>query len=134
MSYLKIWIALNLAALFFAGCSGSDSPAGVAQSFAEAAYSRDIDALMEMVNIPQDAEPAMQTLARGKIEVMLDQMAASAEAKGGIEDIRSGEPTFNDDQSLATVEVTMSFKDGDASEQIEQVRLIKVDGDWKVNL
>jgi PBP1b-binding outer membrane lipoprotein LpoB len=133
MQALKNWFAPLIVALVLVGCSSSDEPQAVAEAFTKAAYSNDIDTLMDLVQLPSELKDGQEEMMRGKLQMMLAPAAAMVEQKGGLDSIKTGETRYNADETTASVPVTVSFKDSD-EESTETVNLIKVDGDWKVKL
>lgn len=133
MQALKNWFALVAVSLFLVGCSSSGEPEQVAESFTKAAYTGDIDTLMDLVELPKELQDGQKDMMRGKLQMMLAPAAALAAEKGGIDKIETGSVTYNDDKTTASVPVTVTFKKTD-DKSTEQVNLVKVDGDWKIKL
>lgn len=133
MHSLKNWFALLVMSLVLVGCSSSNEPEQVAEAFTKAAYNGDIDTLMDLVELPKDLKDGQKDMMRGKLQMMLAPASVKAAEKGGIDKIEAGSATYNDDKTTASVPVTVTFKKND-EKSTEQVKLIKVDGDWKINL
>ncbi|PTU74856.1 DUF4878 domain-containing protein [Pseudomonas mangrovi] len=133
MQSLKNWFALVVVSLVLVGCSSSNEPEQVAVAFTKAAYSGDIDTLMDLVELPEELEDGQKDMMRGKLQMMLAPASAMAAEKGGIDEIEAGTASYNDDKTSASVPVTVTFKKND-EKTTEQVKLTKVDGDWKIKL
>lgn len=133
MQSLKNWFALMVVSLVLVGCSSSNEPEQVAVAFTKAAYTGDIDTLMNLVELPSELKDGQKDMMRGKLQMMLAPAAAAAKEKGGIDEIKAGSATYNAEKTVATVPVTITFNKND-EKSTEQVRLVKVDDDWKIKL
>lgn len=133
MHSLKNWFALLVMSVALVGCSSSGEPEQVAVAFTEAAYSGDMDTLMDLVELPTELKDDEKGMMRGKLQMMLAPLAAAAAQKGGIDEIEAGSVTYGEDQTTASVPVTITFKNNE-EKSTEPVNLVKVDGDWKIKL
>ena len=120
--------------LLLAACSGK-SPEDTAQKFVSEIYNGNADAVVAMVYL-DDADkqkPGVQEMLSGKIKASVAEQKALAEKQGGVESI-TAEPAAIDpaDSNRANVSVTTKFKNGKTD--TDRVRLISVDGTWKIRL
>ena len=120
--------------LLLAACSAK-SPEDTAQKFVSEIYNGNADAVVAMVHL-DDADkqkPGVQEILSGKIKAGVAKQKALAEKQGGVESI-TAEPAAIDpaDSNRANVSVTTKFKNGKTD--TDRVRLISVDGTWKIRL
>lgn len=120
--------------LLLAACSAK-SPEDTAQKFVSEIYNGNADAVVAMVHL-DDADkqkPGVQEMLSGKIKASVAEQKALAEKQGGVESI-TAEPAAIDpaDSNRANVSVTTKFKNGKTD--TDRVRLINVDGTWKIRL
>ena len=78
-------------------------------------------------------KPGVQEMLSGKIKAGVAEQKAFAEQQGGVESI-TAEPAAIDpkDNNRANVNVKTQFKSGKTHP--DRVRLISVDGTWKIRL
>ena len=120
--------------LLLAACSAK-SPEDTAKKFVSELYNGNADAVVAMVHL-DDADkqkPGVQEMLSGKIKAGVAEQKALAEKQGGVESI-TAEPAAIDpaDSNRANVSVTTKFKNGKT--HTGRVRLINVDGTWKIGL
>lgn len=120
--------------LLLAACSGK-SPEDTAKKFVSEIYNGNADAVVAMVHL-DDADkqkPGVQEMLSGKIKAGVAEQKALAEKQGGVESV-TAEPAAIDpaDSNRANVSVTTKFKNGKTD--TDRVRLINVDGTWKIRL
>ena len=120
--------------LLLAACSAK-SPEDTAKKFVSELYNGNADAVVAMVHL-DDADkqkPGVQEMLSGKIKAGVAEQKALAEKQGGVESI-TAEPAAIDpaDSNRANVSVTPKFKNGKSD--TDRVRLINVDGTWKIRL
>ncbi|SDI72649.1 protein of unknown function [Pseudomonas flavescens] len=115
-------------------CSSGGSPETVAESFIEASFSNDADAMFKLIAVPADAGEGAEEMVRGKLKMAVAKRAEMAATLGGVDEVKAGEATYNDDKTQATTQVTITFKKADVPAKTESVRLTKVDDQWKVRL
>lgn len=116
------WFAVAVVSGMLAACGGgSSSPESAAQTFVEKSYQGDADAVIAMIHIPEeDKKPGVEEVISGKI-------------KAGVAEITTEPAQVSpNDSKRATVNVQIKFKN-DKTRQ-DRVRLIEVDGNWKINL
>ena len=86
-----------------------------------------------MLYIPADAKPGEKEMVEGKMRSSAAEVKAKAEARGGVKNI-TAEPAEIDQQdpNRARVKLTIEFGNGEST--TDRVRLIKIDGNWKVQV
>lgn len=87
---------------------------------------------MELIDTPANAQANQKDMVRGKLQMMVAATSALAAQKGGVDKIETGKVSYNEDKTIATVPVTVLFENDEKT--TDSVRLVKVDGDWKVKL
>ena len=120
--------------LLLAACAAK-SPEDTAKKFVSELYNGNADAVVAMVHL-DDADkqkPGVQEMLSGKIKAGVAEQKAFAEQQGGVESITT-EPAAIDpkDNNRANVNVKTQFKSGKT--HTDRVRLISVDGTWKIRL
>ena len=135
MKRLAQYIGILFFTLLAVACSsGESSPEKVAEKYVSAMYSGDADTIIKMINIP-DSEKSSQVsmMVKGKLQDGVTRAKAYAENHGGVDKVEY-QPTkyLNDDKTLAVVEMNVVFKDN--KNKNEKLKLIKVDGNWFIEL
>ena len=129
------WLAVAVVSGVLAACGGGgSSPESTAKTFVEKSYQGDADAVIAMIYIPEkDKRPGIEEIVSGKIKAGVAQQKDYAEKQDGIAEITTEPAQVSpNDSKRATVNVQIKFKN-DKTHQ-DSVRLIEVDGNWKVNL
>ncbi|YCH22171.1 DUF4878 domain-containing protein [Pseudomonas sp. D1-3] len=134
MAALSRFFLVALTAVLLPACSSNDSPEAVAKSFIEASFSNDADGMYKLIAVPADADDGAEEMVRGKLKMAVAKRSEQAAKLGGVDEVKAGEATYNDDKSQATSKVTITFKNADVSAQTESVRLTRVDDQWKVRI
>ena len=120
--------------LLLAACSAK-SPEDTAKKFVSEIYNGNADAVVAMVHLDgaDKQKPGVQEMLSGKIKAGVAEQKALAEKQGGVESI-TAEPAAIDpaDSNRANVSVKTQFKNGKTD--TDRVRLINVDGTWKIRL
>ena len=97
-------------------------------------YSGDADSIMKMIDVP-DSEKSSQIsmMVKGKLQDSVIKAKTYAENHGGVDKVEY-QPTkyLNDDKTRAVVEINVIFKD--SKNKNEKLKLIKVDGNWFIEL
>jgi hypothetical protein len=120
-------IAIAASALLAAGCGGSDEPDAVVEDFYAATADGDAEQLCALVT-DETAQSAAEQEDAETCEEGVEKSFASEgaeEAASLAEDVEVGDATI--DGETATVEVS-------AAGQSDEVNLVKVDDEWKVDL
>lgn len=134
---MKIVLAISVVALamFFAFGCGEDGPEDVVKSFLEAGKDKDCEAMVDLMDLSIDeamAEELGIDTADFK-DQMIEACKADAETGGEIVDYEIGEATIDGDTAEVEASVTTEI-DGEESTEEDTLKLIKVDGDWKITL
>ncbi|PXZ07603.1 hypothetical protein DKK70_07075 [Gilliamella apicola] len=135
MKRLAQYIGILFFTLLAVACSsGESSPEKVAEKYVSAMYNGDADTIIKMINIP-DSEKSSQVsmMIKGKLQDSVTRAKTYAENHGGVDKVEY-QPTkyLNDDKTLAVVEMNVVFKD--SKNKNEKLKLIKVDGNWFIEL
>lgn len=121
---------MTVFAFALAGCSGG-KPETVVESFYSAAEDgkvEDATALISFSNVP----PNQMVAAKGKIQMIVGEMQSRIQANEGLKDVEVLESTISEDGNSATLRTKLLFNNG--KDQVENHRLVKEDGDWKILL
>ncbi|MBO8415656.1 MAG: DUF4878 domain-containing protein [Proteobacteria bacterium] len=125
-------LTLAAAALLFTGCGDDDAAAKAAVTYTQSALEGNTKGVMSVIYAGEVSESVKSQL-EDKLSILIQAAAAEARAHGGLEKIAAGEVSFEgEDKNVALVPVDYTFKDG--TERHDKVRLIKVNGDWKVKM
>jgi len=119
---------LLLASMLLAACSSS-KPESTVEAFYQAAAKRDVDKVMEQFALAGISGDEL-LMTKGKVQMMVGQMAAQIEENGGIKRIEVLESSIDKDGDSARVQIKLIFNDG--SEQTESNRLRREGGKWKI--
>jgi len=119
---------LLLASMFLVACSSS-KPESTVEAFYRAAAKRDVDKVMEQFAVAGKSGDEL-LMAKGKVQMMVGQMAAQIEENGGIKRIEVLESSIDEDGDSARVQVKLIFNDG--SERADSNRLRREGGKWKI--
>jgi len=119
---------LILVGVLLAACSSS-KPESTVEAFYQAAAKRDVDKVMEQFALGDISGDELM-MTKGKVQMMVGQMAAQIEENGGIKRIEVLESSVDKDGDSARVQIKLIFNDG--SEQVESNRLRREGGKWKI--
>ncbi len=146
MKFVVKLFAIASFAFLLAACSddSNDNPANVAQTFFTEMLEGDAHKAVELIDVGDIDQGLSQITGQEmsvedtekKLTEMFTEMKKEVEKVGGVDAIKVGEVTYNNDKTEATVPVTLSFKkemNGKKSDT-QDVKLKKVDGMWKVLL
>ncbi|WP_298015891.1 DUF4878 domain-containing protein [uncultured Parasphingopyxis sp.] len=111
-----------------AACSGGGGggPGDVVEDFNMALAEGDVDAAIEHI------QPSQRDAVRPKLEMVAPMAASQLEAQGGIDSIEVTNEEISEDGNTATVSYTVTFGNGETSE--DQDTLTMVDGTWYVGM
>jgi len=119
-----------LAALLLTACSSS-KPEATVEAFYQAAIKRDVDKALGHLDMGKVSESEMFQ-AKGKIQMIVGQIAANIESNGGLKRIEVLESEIDDDGGKARVRIKLHYNNGEDGN--ESLRLNRVDGKWKIVL
>ena len=115
-----------LGALMFVAACGSGAPEDVAQQFTLHLQKQEISSAMELV-----AEESRSALGDAKLRGNLTQ-ASEAGGLRNFSHASAGDSAVSSDGRSATVKLIS--KEGERQWEMGELRLLKEDGDWKVDL
>jgi len=119
---------LMLLSVLLVACSSS-KPESAVEALFKAMSKQDVDKVVELYALGE--VPENQKLqAKGKIQMIVGQVAAQMEANGGLKRVDIVESTIADDGQTATIRATIIFNNG--KEDTSPIRLRLEDGKWKI--
>lgn len=119
-----------LCLVLLAACSGG-KPESVVETFYQAVAKGEVDDAMRQIsfaNVPADRV----VQARGKVQMIVGEMQNRMQANDGLDRIEILETSVDDARISADVRTRVHFRNGREDTQIH--RLVKDDGDWKIQL
>ena len=132
MRLLKNGLFVLFSALLLVACSSGNSPEKVAESFIQAAATGNVDKAIELIDLPE-ADKNEQLAIKGKVSMMLAEMATGFEKKGdGFKSAKSVDTKYNPDKTVAMVAIEVTFKNKET--MTEDVKTIKTKQGWKISL
>lgn len=133
MNKLATVITVSLTALTLTACGGAKTPEDTATAFVKAAYTNDSKAVLDMLYVDENAGDEAQAAIKGKIEQLVGAQTKKAEkACGGFDGAEAVGSEVKDTE--ATVKVKVTMKKACPFAKTEDIKLVKVKDEWKVNL
>ena len=133
MNKLATVITVSLTALTLTACGGAKTPEDTATAFVKAAYTNDSKAVLDMLYFDESIGEEGKADVKGKIEQLVDAQTKKAEkACGGFDGAEVVGSEVKDTE--ATVKVKVSMKKACPFAKTEDIKLVKVKDEWKVNL
>ena len=117
---LALVLVVGLA--FFSG----GSPAGAASEFLTALQKRDIDTLTELSNVPESGKAALRKQWKFNAEVAAPYYNFAWEIQHTKQ--------ITSDQAVVAVKVIRNSEDPNAYDEPFELAMVKVDGQWKVDI
>lgn len=121
---------MTVFAFALTACSGG-KPESTVETFYEAAAQGDVDKAIAQISF-SGVPAAQMTAAKGKMQMIVGEMQARIQANDGLDEVEILESKVGEDGKTATVRAKVIFKNG--KDKTESHRLIKEDGDWKLQL
>ncbi|MDY6322464.1 MAG: DUF4878 domain-containing protein [Succinivibrio sp.] len=133
-------------ALLGSGCSkdgGSapklqeGSPEAIAYAFEQALCAGDSQGALKQLALEKQlgADQKDQiAMVQGKLGPGIEKLAKDVKAAGGVKEIKTESAVISQDGNSATVQTVVSFKNSGTPEQKNNLRLVKLDGQWAVSL
>jgi len=122
------WMAA-LSVLLVACSAGK--PESTIEAFYRAAAKGDVEKATELISFGN--VPAGQMVqAKGKVQMIVGEMQRRIQANDGLDTIEMVDVKVDEAGKTAAVRSKVKFKNG--KEQVENHRLVKEDGDWKIQL
>jgi len=112
---------------FTTSCSGPSTPGAALKDFNYAMEKGNTDEIISMLN---GNEKEMTEEDKAKLTALFGAGKEEIAKKGGIKSIEIIEETISEDGNSAKVKAKTTF--GDGTEDEGTSKLIKVDGDWKI--
>ncbi len=134
MQILRNGLFMLLTAALLIACSSSNSPEKVAKDYINAVLANDIDALMNTLYIPADADEDQETLMRGKLSMMLAETSTRVIRQGGVKEVTYSTAEYNTEKTRATMTATIHYKNDNAAKKSEKIVLVDTKDGWKVSL
>lgn len=137
MPKLKTWLAagvLGSAALLLSACGGgSDKPEDVAIAFTKHVYEGDSNKMLELIDM-RKVNSDEKAVLDGKLKLAAESVKGEIEKKGGYKEVVSTavEGDCQKDGGVCTVKLKTTF--GDGQSENGEVKIINVDGKFKVAL
>jgi len=119
-----------LACLLLAACSSS-KPEATVEAFYQAVVKRDVDKAVEQLYMGDVPENELFQ-AKGKIQMIIGQIAADIEENGGLKQIEVLESEIDNGGQNARVRITVHYKNGE--DRSDSLHLQREDGKWKIIL
>ena len=134
MKQIKLFFAMMFVAFVAVACGGDGSPEDAAKNMMEAFATGDSATVMKTIYIDETGEDAeMKQMISSKIGMMAGMMKEEIEGKGGIKSIDTANIVYNDDESEATLDVTITYGNGEISGP-DEMEAVKTKDGWKVKL
>ncbi|HWM92033.1 MAG TPA: DUF4878 domain-containing protein [Thermoanaerobaculia bacterium] len=115
-------VGLMLAFALLAACAGR-TPSSAVENFYRAVEKGDTNAAIELIS-PE----VVGVIGEEKIKAGLQEQGLKIKEKGGISSIELKDETVVGE----VAKITAVLKFGDGSEETEQLKLEKLDGQWKI--
>ena len=119
-------LALAIVAIAFAACGGnSNTPEGVAEKYMKCYQKGDWKGMVEQMNVSEEEKGQILQVFEAKGDAALKE-------SGGIKSYKIEESEVAEDGQSAKVKFSVVY--GNGKEDTEKVRLVLVDGKWKVKM
>lgn len=131
---MKKLLIILFAIFTFIGC-GKDNPESVAKDFMTNLYEGNADKVVSMLYIDEKTEKTngAKDIVKGKISMLVGEAKSQASKKGGVESIEVQKAEVIDgNTSYLLVPMNITFKD--KSSKKDRVKLVEIDGKYKVLL
>lgn len=127
---------IGVCAVILVGCgSKGKSPEDVAVAYVTYAYKGDADSMMKLMYLPkEDMKDGGEDFVKGKIKQAATKAAAEADRKGGVKEIVVESSEIDDPNGKGVVKVVTHFKNEGSQSQKQNVRVVRSNEQWKVNL
>ncbi|WP_034356659.1 DUF4878 domain-containing protein [Helicobacter jaachi] len=127
---LGLALGAIIISVFLTAC-GENTPKDVAVAFMEDVYKGNGDKLLGYIDLPEKAEEVgMKEMLEGKLKAGAAEAKQKAQNAGGLKSVEM----ISEDIKEKTGVVVLRIKFEDGNEDTEQVKVIKVDDEWKIKL
>lgn len=121
-------MALAIVAMAFAACgSKSSTPEGAAEGFLKDYQKGNYEAMVDQMYFSKDLSKDDRAQL---VQFIQEKTAPEIEKKGGIKSYEITEATVDESGEKAVVKYTLHFCDG--SESKDDMKLVRVDGKWRL--
>lgn len=132
MSFFRYVAVIFLSLFFIASCASHRSyqtPESLATSYYNYIENNDTASLLNMLNTPLH-DNKIQSADSKKFSLIVNQLRTQFNNKGGIKEIEITRVQYNNDKTLADLDVTLHFNDG--SLQQDKLTTHKTALGWKL--
>lgn len=127
LSKFKTLCAGLIMAVTVVACGGGSTPEETAKNYIEAVVASDLEAVVATVNIPDESK---REDIKGKLGMLIASFQDKIQKNEGFDKYEIKDVVIKDNE--ATLTVISTFKNGETNS--DDLRLIKVDGKWLINL
>lgn len=134
MKKIKLFFITMMMSLVVAACSGDSSPEDAAKNLIKALGTGESSQVLETIYIDEaDNTPEIKQMIEGKLGMLATGAKQEMDAKGGVKSIATSNVVYNDDKTAATVDVTVTYGNGEVDGP-DEMDLIKTKDGWKAKL
>lgn len=125
-------IVIAASALFFAACSGGNSPKGVAEKAVKCIQNGDYEGYVNLIYMEEKEGMDIEEQKKAVVGMIQSKASTTLAKKGGITSYEILSETVADDGKTANVEMKIVYGNGD--EKQEDMKMRKTDsGDWRID-
>lgn len=125
---LKIIFSFCAALFLLVGCGQDlDTPEKLVSTLENIVIQENTKDIMRVIYLPDSISAERAAQVKESLE---NNVRYEHQRLGGFQSMQLERITYNQDQSLATVDLLTGYKDG--STQVESGQLIKINGQWKI--
>lgn len=125
-------IVIAASALFFAACSGGNSPKGVAEEAVKCIQNGDYEGYVNLIYMEEKEGMDIEEQKKAVVGMIQSKASTTLAKKGGITSYEILSETVADDGKTANVEMKIVYGNGD--EKQEDMKMRKTDsGDWRID-
>lgn len=125
-------IVIVASALFFAACSGGNSPKGVAEEAVKCIQNGDYEGYVNLIYMEEKEGMDIEEQKKAVVGMIQSKASTTLAKKGGITSYEILSETVADDGKTANVEMKIVYGNGD--EKQEDMKMRKTDsGDWRID-
>lgn len=118
MSFFRYAAIIFLSLFFLAGCASHrsyETPESLATSYYNYIENKDTASLLNMHNTPLHNSNT-QSADYEKFALLVNELRTQFNNKGGIKEIEITRVQYNDDKTIANLDITLHFNDGSLQE------------------
>lgn len=132
MSFFRYAAIIFLSLLLIAGCASHQTyatPETLATSYYNCIENNDTTSLINMLSASTH-ESKIQSTNNEKLTLLISELHTQFNNKGGIKAIEFTHVQYNDDKTIADLNILLHFNDG--SSQTDKIATHKTDSGWKL--